>query len=740
MTLNKKPLALAVSLAAAWSAHAAEPGSITSMATDATLATVVVVAPPEAELNSIVLDDDLLLRLRAATSDTASLLRDIPGVSLQGAGGVSSLPSIRGLADDRLRIKVDGMDLIAACPNHMNSALSYIDPTAVSTAQVYAGVTPVSVGGDSIGGSIVVESAGPAFAKPGQGTLKQGEVGAFYRSNGHALGGHLSATVASEQFSLNYQGSTAQSDNYTAGDAFKTFTATGRPGHILDLDEVGSSAYKSINQAVTLGWKGDTDLIEFRYGRQHIPYEAYPNQRMDMTDNVSDQFNLAYTGKQSWGMLKGRAYYEHTRHEMNFGDDKQLVYGTATNGMPMNTDGKNRGVTLAADVMVDPHNTLKVGTEYQAYRLDDGWPPSGTGMMAPSTFLNINDGQRDRYALFGEWDTRHTPQWTSLMGLRYEFVDMDAGNVNGYAPTNMMGSNQLADSTTFNARARDRHQTDHNWDLSALARYTPDVTQTYEAGFARKTRSPSLYERYVWSTWTMAAVMNNSAGDGNGYIGDIDLKPEVAHTLSLAADWHDADSKTWNLRVAPYYTHVSDYIDARCLSACTPSQFNVLKYINQSARLYGLDVSGTARLARMPRYGDFTLSGLMNYVRGENRDTNDGLYNIMPLNAKLALTQTLGRWTNTLEGQFVAAKDTVSDVRNEIRTSGYSLVHLRSSYEWKTVRLDLGVENLFDRGYAQPLGGAYVGQGTTMSINGVPWGIAVPGIGRTFYAGVNVKF
>ena len=65
-------------------------------------------------------------QMRAATSDTASLLRNIPGVSTYGSGGVSSLPVIRGLADDRVRIKVDGMDLIASCPNHMNPPLSYI--------------------------------------------------------------------------------------------------------------------------------------------------------------------------------------------------------------------------------------------------------------------------------------------------------------------------------------------------------------------------------------------------------------------------------------------------------------------------------------------------------------------------------------------------------------------------------------------------------------------------------------
>ena len=39
---------------------------------------------------------------RVATSDSARLLQDVPGLSLYTAGGVSSLPAIRGLADDRL--------------------------------------------------------------------------------------------------------------------------------------------------------------------------------------------------------------------------------------------------------------------------------------------------------------------------------------------------------------------------------------------------------------------------------------------------------------------------------------------------------------------------------------------------------------------------------------------------------------------------------------------------------------
>jgi iron complex outermembrane receptor protein len=109
-----------------------------------------------------------------------------------------------------------------------------------------------------------------------------------------------------------------------------------------------------------------------------------------------------------------------------------------------------------------------------------------------------------------------------------------------------------------------RSRTDHNLDLTALLRFTPDAQQTYEAGFARKTRSPNLYERYAWSTNnTMTMTMINWFGDGNGYVGNLDLKPEVANTISATASWHDAAREQWGFNITPYYTYVQDYIDAR---------------------------------------------------------------------------------------------------------------------------------------------------------------------------------
>ncbi len=681
--------------------------------------------------------------LGAATErDTARLLTDIPGVSVNPAGGISALPAIHGLADDRLRVSVDGIDLVASCPNHMNSPLSYVDPAQLATVQVFAGLAPVSSGGDAIGGVIQVETRSPEFAAPGQ-TLAKGRLGLSLRSNDNARAATASATLANDQLSLNYSGAASQADNYTAGGDFKTSTATGRPGHTLPLDEVGSTAYKAVNHQLGLGWKRGEHLLEAKFAFQDVPYQLYPNQRMDMLDNTERRMSLRYLGAFAWGSLEARTWRETVDHYMNFGDDKQFWYPNSAPGMPMYTRSKTTGGAVKASIDVSEQDVLRVGVELHRYRLDDWWPPSGTGGMSPDTFLNINDGKRDRTALFAEWEKRHDPRWLTLLGARYEQVKMDAGSVDAYSAT------VPADQASFNGRNRAR--TDHNWDLTALARYTPDAGRSIEFGLAQKTRSPNLYERYSWRTRAMEMVMNNFVGDGNGYVGDPDLKPEVAHTVSATFDWHAAD-RAWELKATPYYTRVTDYIDAvRCTVANTfpgsncpatntaTTGFVQLKYANQAARLYGIDLSGKLPLAHNA-LGDWGVKGLLAYTKGKNLDTGDDLYNIMPLNARLTLTQRLGGWNNGIEVVAVSRKDAVSDVRNEIRTPGYGLVNLRASHAWKQARLDFGVENLFDRLYFLPTGGAYVGQGMTMSINGIPWGIAVPGMGRNVYAAVTLDF
>jgi iron complex outermembrane receptor protein len=356
--------------------------------------------------------------------------------------------------------------------------------------------------------------------------------------------------------------------------------------------------------------------------------------------------------------------------------------------------------------------------------------------MGPGTFLNMNNGQRDRYGVFAELQSQHSSTLKSVMGARYETIVMSADNVQGYAPSNATTSNA---ANTFNAS--NRKQTDHNIDLSGILKYEPSKVESYDLGFSRKNRSPNLYERYTWTSWQMAALMNNYVGDGNGYVGNVNLKPETAYTLSPAANWNDASKEIWGVRLNPYYTYVDNYIDANCIDNCSgPRQFKILQYANQRAEIYGVDLSGYRSLGKVVGYGEFKLTGHVSYVQGENKATGDNLYNIMPLNARVALIQKIGSWTNVLEGQFVTAKEDVSAVRNEMKTGGYSLFNLRATYEDKKYRLSAGVDNILDKFYYLPQGGAYVGQGSTMSITGAPWGTPVPGMGRSFNVGVNVKF
>lgn len=732
---------------------------------------------------------------RVYTSDSAKLLDGQPGVSLYGAGGVSSLPVIHGLADDRIRTKVDGMDLVASCPNHMNSALSYIDPSNVGELEVFAGISPVSVGGDSIAGTIIANTKNPEFAAEGQGTLTKGEIGARYGSNGNQQGINANVTVASEAVSVTYSGAMNKSGNYDAGGNYRKFTVSvaANPANVaagvpylrpLGATEVGSTAFDARNHTLGFAMKGSGHLFEAKLGYQDIPYELYPNQRMDMLGNRQNRINLRYQGDQAWGKVEARAYHETVDHFMDFGQDKLYSYGKLlnlypVNGMPMYTAGKTDGISAKADINLNPRDLLRIGAEWQAYRLNDWWTPAPncgytgavancSGGMAPDTFWNIRDGKRDRMAVYGEWEATWNPEWETLAGLRYEQVKTDSANAQGYNAMMYTGS---AVGTLTQWNALNRKRTDDNIDLTALARYTPTETNTYEFGFAQKTRSPNLYERYDWSTNSMAMEMNNFVGDGNGYVGNPNLKSEVARTVSATGSWRSAD-QTSEFKITPYYTFVMNYIDAvrrpttvsmgvSDNNATAANQFVKLQYANQSAAIYGADISG-----RMPlgsgSMGNWGVSGLLNYTGGKNLTTGSGLYNIMPLNAKVTLSQKISGWDNSLEVIGVERKSNVSAVRNEVKTPGYGLVNLRTSYTLSNLRFDFGLENLFDRMYYLPLGGAYTGEGATMSFNkeaGIVspatanvagsygtsgtasmWGTAVPGMGRSIYVGATLKF
>ena len=700
-----------------------------------------------APANSTTINSDAIADKKPATNDTAQLFSGTPGVAFATNGGVSSWPAIHGLADERVRTELDGMPLTSACPNHMNPVLSYADPASVGKVQVIAGITPVSAGGDSLGGTIRVDSAAPRFAAvPGE-VITYGSVSVFVRSNGDGISTGGSVSAATSNINVTYTGSWAKSSNYKDGHG----------------DTVYSTRYETENHKLSVAVRDNSNLLVIEAGAQHIPYQGFPNEYMNMTGNDSYFINGHYIGQFNWGKLDLRAYYQNTWHQMNLDSEGNKLGYMGGFPMPMNTHGQNFGYSAKADLPQSSRDMLRIGSEFHGVLLNDTWPSvPGTMGMCCNYFVNMNGGRRYDLGTFVEWERKWDSQWSTLVGIRNDTIWMNTGTVQGYNTTSMY----QPDANTFNKEDRARSFAD--FDATALARYQASPWSTFEGGYSMKTRAPSLYELYDWSSNGMAAEMNGWAGDGNRYIGNINLKAETAHTVSLTYDVHDAGSykdsgasREWVLKVTPYYSYVDNYIDVRRCSIpgaanakCTPGGAGYttnqslpygsvyLQYVNQDAEIYGADIYGRMPLLRNDEIGKFSLVGVAGYDRGNNLTSGGGLYHMMPLNAKLTLQHNLGNWSNAAEVQLVANKDNVETVRNELQTPGYAVVNLRSSYLWGNVRFDLGVENLFNQQYYSPLGGAYLGNQAAGYAGWQDKGSFTPlaGMGRNIYAGVTVKF
>jgi iron complex outermembrane recepter protein len=648
---------------------------------------------------------------QVSSSDTASLLN---GVDTAQAGGVSGLPMLHGLGDDRLRILVNGAPVTAACPMHMNPPLSYIDPSNVDRVEIVPGVTPVRLGGDSIGGTIQVESAPPTFAATSS-VDSAGRLSTFYRSNSAALGGAAEASIASSDLSLRFQASAARAGDYHDGAG----------------ERINASGFETQNSQLTAAYRSGSHLIEVQASLQHIPYQGFPNADMDMQANVATLFTARYTGGYEWGEMHINAFYDHIRHEMNGnGPDRYppTVSITGFGEFPTQEHGQDFGYRVDAGIAASARDTLRIGTELHAQRLDDRWPGPPAGMMFD--YISLNSATRMQWGTFAEWERRWDGRWTSEFGVRNDTVSMDTGPVQGY---------DGIDTTAAAFNATNRARTDVNFDSTLLVSFQPDESERYTLGLARKNRSPNLYERYAWGTNTMGTV--TWFGDGNGYTGDPYLKPETADTASISAYWHDRDTRKWQLRISSYFTAVQNYIGVLplCGPDCSGMPASQLLFANQRARLYGADANADYTIANGDKSGVFRIVGAAAYVHGEDLSTATPLYHMMPFQGSIALEHEFRNWSSALTWRTVASKTAVDPLRLEPPTAGYSVADLRTAYQWRNLRLDFAVTNLFDRQYANPLGGTWQSALYPPGFAGATFR-PLPASGRSFDTGVSVKF
>lgn len=625
---------------------------------------------------------------RAVVRDSSALLASAPGAAIVRNGQQTGIVQLRGLSGDRVNVTVDGMHITPACPNHMDPPLHYLTAQGADSLDVVAGVTPVSQGGDSIGGTVVARSASPRFGTDA-GFMSFGRIGAGYNGSNEGADGIAQVGAANNRFSVGYSGArqTGQDLHFAGG-------------------TVRDSGFDLTKQDVTLAAKAANGTFRLDLGRHETRDAGTPALPMDMTKDLAEKLALSYTG--DGGALEARVYMHDIEHLMD-------NYSLRPNLNPMAmwafapAASTDQGASVKTTHTRGNH-VLRVGAEYLLNDFDAYSQRLVSGVQQDI----IRDASRDRLGVFGEWQAQHGGAWQTLAGVRSDTVKSDAANIVNVGPA--PAAAVLADQASFNSRAHDI--TDHNWDATLLARYQASAASDYELGLARKTRAPNLVERYLWSP------SNASAGqaDGRTYLGNLDLDPEVSHQVNLGAAWH---GNGW--RVAPnlFYNRVRDYIQGTPIARLDSSGNPVLQYMNVGrADLYGVDGRWQYRLTEAAG-----LRGTLSYVRGKNEDNGDNLYRIAPLRADVALDYRTGNWKHTLDARLVAEQDKVSAYNGETASSGYGLLNLRTT--WQATRgatLAAGIENLFDKYYADHLGGI-----NRVASSDVPVGGHIPGAGRFAY-------
>ncbi len=630
--------------------------------------------------------------LQAGATDTASLLERVPGAAVVRNGPLTALVQLRGLSDDRVRVLVDGMTITPACPFHMDPPLHYTSPSSLHTLTVVPGISPVSLGGDNIGGVVLAEPRPPRFSTTEQ-PLFEGALGSFYRSSNDGVGANAGVTLANQNWSGTYNGSWE-----TAGDLRFPDGRVKDSGFDEFQEHEARIAGKLLN-----------GVFEASGGISRTRDAGTPALPMDMLEDDSWHAGLRQTSELEFGEVEARVGFHSIDHLMNNFSLRPLMPGAAPLIAPTHTDDLSGrlGLTIPRD-----QDTVRAGVDFHWSRFDALLKNAANGAEQN----NINNANRSRVGPYLEWQKQWSEQWSTLAGLRNDTVWSDTDKIEKFFPP------ATGDAAAFNARAHD--VTDVDFDAMASVRFTPGEHSTYELAFARKTRAPSILERYIYTP--LAASSGSS--DGRTYLGNLDLDPEVSHQIALTGDWH---GDGWHLRISPFYNFVSDYIQGTAINRLV-NERAVLQYQNlDRADLYGVDAEAHYDFTK-----EITLRGQLSYVRGIDRDNDDNLYRIEPLHGSVSLEHHWSDWHSALELVWATAQDDVSAFNNEPTSDGYAVVNLRTGYTFREyLHLDLSLGNLFNQNYADHLAGINRVLGSD-----VPVGQRIPGAGRSVAVTVSYEF
>ncbi len=642
--------------------------------------------------------------LETAVPDSAAMLSKLPGASVNSNGPLSGIQQYRGMFGPRVHVNVDGMHIAPGGPNLMDAPLSYAPAAMLDSLTIYRGVAPVSVAQESIGGAIVAETAKGEFGSDSSfginGTLTAGGQSA----NNGWLGNGLVA-IANEHHKIFLNGLMEEGDDAKFPDG-----------------KIRPTEYERKRLDGGYGWHSGPHTLELFAARNETGNAGTPALPMDIKYIDSNLYQGQYRYNTSQWSLEANLYGNDVDHLMTNNrlrppPPNPMMYRDAF------TTSESLGYKLLAEFYT-PNAIWRIGTDGQSavHNANISNPNDASFYV-----VNFNDSERSVLGFFGETEVRLSNSWELEAGVRYNRVDTDSDEVGA----SMAMMNPAIKTLQDNFNSADRSTTDNNVDWVLRTNWSPASEWTYTAAIARKSRSAVYQERYLW----LPLQSSGGLADGKNYIGDINLDPEVAHEVELGFDWQGRSAM---LTPRIFYRKVDDYIQgvpSTNMAANMVSQMMSgslpLQWANVEATIYGFDMEWGVAMNQQ-----WSLYGIVNYIRGKRDDIDDNLYRIAAPNTTLGLRYEAPRWTANLETVAYTRQDKVSETNGETPSPGYAVVNFGSQFELvDNLTLAFGIDNLLNRKYSNHLNGVNRAVNPDIAV-----GERLPGWGRNAYARLRWDF
>jgi iron complex outermembrane receptor protein len=593
----------------------------------------------------------------APTPDAAALLRTVPGFSLSRVGGAASDPLLRGFNGSRIQLVADGAAVDAACNHRMDPPTSYLAAESFDRVVVTKGPSTVRFGAP-IAGTIDFQRD---TTRTAEGYVR-GNVGLQAGSFQQRLAtGELRA--GGPRAALRAWGSGAESDNYSDGN--------GNPVH---------SAYSRWNAGASVGWfPNERGLVQLGV-ESGDGTAAFPTFHMDGIRFRRDRASLKLRQEFAEGplaRLELRGSVAATDHGM---DDYSLrpphVTVTAFPGATLTQtallvmDQTISAGSLAAESAwrVSPSAELLVGADAGRDRFEGTNDSRTTNCLQVGATVNCvanarrwiqYDLTQRRAGVFAEIDWWMNDRTRLKSGARADRIESTAGALFDFiGSTSLAGANSTRTETARGAFVRLERELHPGWNAFAAL------------GQAERPASP--LERASFNGFFLEAERNRQLDAGVGY-GDT--------------------RRAFGLDV--FLARIDDYI---LIVQGTRSR-------NVDARTFGAEAYGSARLGERLR-----TSASLAFVRGDNFTDGVPLAQMPPLEFRLGAEYVAGPFSVGMSGRMVSRQDRVDVGSGNVTgvdlgpTPGFSVWGVRAAWQADPrVRFSVGVENLFDKLYAEHL-------------------------------------